>query len=115
MGSSGLDKLANGRTLPALVREDMTFVSHIPDKWRAVTASPEPNTTGTLSGAVVGIGASTQCMRLSRTHRYIDFLKPWAATTAAPITLVVGVVVYPTSQRQLHGNKYCRRAGNLVA
>ena len=83
MGSIGLDKRANGRTLHALVWEDMTFVGHIPDEWRAVTASPEPNTIGALSGTYVGIGATAQCRRLSRTHRCIDFLKPWAATTAA--------------------------------
>ena len=73
--------------------EDMTFVGHIPDEWRAVTASPEPNTIGALSGTYVGISATAQCMCLSRTHRCIDLLEPLAATTAASITLVVGVVV----------------------
>ena len=59
MGSIGLDKRANSRTLHAPVREDMTFVGHIPDKWRAATASREPNTIGNLSGTLVGISAST--------------------------------------------------------
>ena len=65
VGSSGLDKRANSRTLPALVREDMTVVSHIPDKWRAVTASPERNTAGTLSGTP---GVATVCVSITTCH-----------------------------------------------
>ena len=82
----------------------MTFVKHIPDKRTAVTAAPETDAIGDPSETDVGIGAGARCMRISRTHGYIDFLTPRAATTVAP----------NTPQHQLHGNKYCRRAGTLL-